>query len=923
MRDWKRMLTLAGIVLVVLGVIYVAFFLIFLELVVDFWWFRSLNFEGYFWLKLLYRYIISGGVTLLFFLIFFINFWIGSRFVGFQYEAMGRKEQEVKQTLLSKFQTGALEVYIPLSLILAIVIALPFYHQWNEALLFIFAPDAGIKEPVYGNDVGFYMFSYPIYQLIQRELLITFSLLFLSMLLLYWIEHRLLAAERKEYPLGARIHLNVLIVIVILIVTWGFMLQRFSLLYVDAHEPVFYGPGFVDLRYDLPLIWLAMITFIGTAVSAIFLIQSHGHKGRKPLIGFGLSFLLMLGLRAVDFIPELITKFYVLPNPVKAEGQFMANNVKATLDAYRLNDVKSIDFEVTLRPEEDLAEWVDVEHLQSIPVWDRQLLDDVYYQLQGLRPYYQFPTVDEDRYTLEGYLQQVNLAAREVNIANLPPEAHTWENKYLRYTHGYGAVMTPAAQDGGQPIQWYLRDLNMYSSVGLTVEQPDIYYGLEKTLYALVPNELTIVGIAGTDPEAMKNYTGKGGVPIASLFRKLLLAIYFKDVKLFFSTNVNAKTKALFRRNITERIETLTPFLALDEDPYLVLTPESFYWIQDAYTLTDSYPVSKLLTEKFKSYDGSDERHFNYIRNSVKIMVNAYDGTIDYYIVDPEDPIIQGYNRAYPGLFKTMEQMPADLKSHIRYPRDLFYLQLRVYAKYHQKRPEMFYQQAETWQFAKRERLGKVGPNVVMPYYLTTELQDCPELTRFVLIDPMTPIGRENLSVLAIAGSLSPDVCTTDYTQKIVMYKFTKDVQVNGPAQVAALIDQDPLISEQFTLWDQHGSQVRRGRMVILPVASSMLYVQPVYMISTHTKIPELVRIIVGMGNVVVMEKSLAEGFRQLEAKLRKDRAAPRVAPPPTLELSPDEPEEVPPAKKSRTEPLETPKPESKPKLIPKVRGES
>jgi uncharacterized protein len=922
MRNWKRMLTLAGIVLVVLGVIYVAFFLIFLELVVDFWWFRSLDFEGYFWLKLLYRYIISGGVTLLFFLIFFINFWIGSRFLGFQYEAMGRKQQEVKQTLLSKFQTGAMEVYIPLSLILAIVIALPFYHQWDQALLFIFAPGAGIEEPVFDNDVSFYMFSYPMYQLIQRELLITFSLLFLSMLLLYWIEHRLLAAERKEYPLGARIHLNTLIVIVILIVTWGFMLQRFSLLYVDSHEPVFYGPGFVDLRYDLPLIWLAMITFIGTAISAIFLIHSHGHKGLKPLIGFGLSFLLMLGLRAVDAIPELITKFYVLPNPVKAEGQFMANNIKATLDAYKLDDVKTIDFDVTLKPAEDLAAWVNIEHLQSIPVWDRQLLDDVYYQLQGLRPYYQFPTVDEDRYLLEGYLQQVNLAARELNLANLPPEAHTWENKYLRYTHGYGAVMTPAAQDGGQPIQWYLRDLNMHSSVGLTIDQPDIYYGLEKYRYALVPNELTIVGIAGTEPEAMKNYTGKGGVPIASLFRKMLLAIYFRDVKLFFSTNINAKTKALFRRNIIERIETLTPFLALDGDPYLVVTPQTLYWIQDAYTLTDSYPVSKPSTMRFHTHGEKEETRFNYIRNSVKIMVNAYDGTVDYYIVDPKDPIIEGYNRAYPGLFKAMDEIPADLKPHLRYPRDLFYLQLRVYAKYHQKQPELFYQQAETWQFAKQERLGKAGPNIVMPYYLTTELQDCPELTRFVLIDPMTPIGRDNLSVLAIAGSLAFKECGTAYSQSIAMYKFKKDVQVNGPAQISALIDQDPVISEQFTLWDQHGSTVRRGRMVILPVARSMLYVQPIYLISTQTRIPELTRIIVAMGNVVVMEKSLAEGFRQLEAKLRRHGSAPAVEAPPELETSPVEPL-VPPAKKNQVEPLETPKPEPKPKLIPKVRGQS
>ncbi|MGH8548959.1 MAG: UPF0182 family protein [Methylococcales bacterium] len=865
MPIWKRILVSSGVALAVFGLLYVAFYFVFLESIVDLWWFSSLEFERYFWLRSLYRYFISGGVTLVFFLVFFLNFWAASNFLGLG-NSNPRMDPPKRKTLVHKFKSGALDVYCVLSLILAVIIALPFYHQWEAALLYCFAPGTGIKDPVYQYDVSFYLFSVPIYELIQKELLIVFSILLGAVAFLYWLEHQMLAEGDEPYPRGVKIHLTCLVLAVCLLVGWGFMLQRFGLLYADGHEPVFFGPGYIEIKYHLPLIWTALLTFLGAALSAIGLIHSQGQAGKWPLFGFLTLFLVALGLRQVQFIPNLITKFIVRPNPVKTEQSYMQNNIDATLSAYQLEDVKTLDYEVSLAPENDLERWLNHEYLHNIPVWDRELLDDVYNQLQGIRPYYKFSDVDEDRYLINGRIQQVNLSAREMNIDKLPKEAQNWENKYLTYTHGYAAVMTPAAQDGGEPIDWYLRDLNLLSDVGFKVEKPDIYYGLEKYEYAIVPNELDVVDISGTAPAARDEYAGTGGIPIPSLFRKLLFAVYFREEKIFFSTNIDQQSRMLIRRNVRDRIATLTPYLALDNDPYLVVTEKNLFWIQDAYTVSDKYPVSKPLDVRFSTASGEAGARINYIRNSVKVVVNAYNGAVDYYIVDPKDPIVGAYRSAYPGFFKSLAEMPSELKTHLRYPRDLFYHQLQIYTKYHQRDPALFYQQAETWDFPE------VRTQRMMPYFLTTEIESCPEREKFILVEPMTPIRRNNLSVLAIAGSLNFESCGVAYSDRIAVYKFRKDIQVDGPAQISARIDQDPVIREQLTLWDQHGSVVNLGRMVIMPLSHSVLYIQPVYLSSTQIRIPELTRVIVSMGNEVVMEKSLEEAFRGLEKRLKEGR---------------------------------------------------
>ena len=393
MRNWKLLPALAGAILVIAIVLYVAFYFIFLDLLVDLWWFRSLELEAYFWLRLLYRFILSGGVTLVFFIIFYFHFWIASRYLGLNPPddvLLDADKRRRFQRFSEVFMHGSAKVYTPLSLILAVAIALPFYDQWESAILFFFGSSAGVTEPVYGNDISFYLFSYPIFILIQQELLFTAILLFFLVSCLYWLEHIFVPNQNQEFPVGAKIHLTILIGFVVLFVVWGFLLNRFSLLYTDSHEPVFFGPGFVEIRYQLPLIWLSAISFIAAAISAIIFIFSERHRVKAPLIIFSIAFLGIFGLQKVQLIPDLIEKFIVKPSPVSTEKSFMENNIKATMDAYDLKNIETIDYDIKLDASQDIEQWGSKKHFENIPVWDREYLTDGYKQLQGIRPYYRF-----------------------------------------------------------------------------------------------------------------------------------------------------------------------------------------------------------------------------------------------------------------------------------------------------------------------------------------------------------------------------------------------------------------------------------------------------------------------------------------------------------------------------------------------------
>ncbi len=870
MVHWKRWLAATVVSITVLAGIIIALSFFFSHFLVDVWWFNSLGYEAYFWQRALYRYAVLGSVSIFFFLIFFLNFWVASRFLGATLPSKTSTASSLKsyRHLLRGFRTGSMWVYTPLSIILSVVIALPLYERWEAFLLYLFSPSTKVADPVYGKDIGYYLFAYPIYTLSQHRLLIASCVLLAAITLLYLVERRILAREEKRLPAGARAHISILVFLMFLIEIWDFVLQRYGLLYSRSHLPLFFGPGYVEMNITWVLIWICLTLLAAATISLIYLINTH--KGIRIFAGFAVVFALALGARYSDSLLQTVEKYTVKPNESSKERPYIQNNIKSTLSAYRLDDVEIRDF----NPERILTD-ISIPDVQAIlrntPVWDGELLDDVYKQLQNLRTYYDFPGVDVDRYTVNGLYQQVFLSARELNRDQIPEGARNWINEHLSYTHGFGAVMTPASQAGDEPMVWFLRGIPPESAYGFKIEQPGIYFGQIANDYVIAPNGSGEIDYPKGSSNVVTSYSGKGGVALHSLLKRFVFSVYFKDRNILFTSKLLPESRIIFRHKLTERIRALTPYLILDRDPYLVVTQNKLFWIQDAYTVSDKYPMSMPLANQ--------TGEISYIRNSVKITMDAYDGNVDFYLFDPQDPIIGAYSRIYPGLFKDASQMPDELKQHVRYPKEIFQTQMAIYAKYHQTDPEVFYQQEDIWEFAKTFK-GRESSEI-SPYYLTLDLIE-PGRFDFLLLLPMSPSGRDNLRSLTLVG------CDRPNYGKIIVYNFPKGELVYGPSQIYALINQDTTISQQFTLWDQSGSEVDRGKMIILPVRNVMLYIQPVYLKSaTRLKIPELKRLIVSQGQIVIMERSLEEAYAQLQKRIKTEaeridkRFAPLMEQPP------------------------------------------
>ena len=848
MRRLKRWLLGLLITGLVIAIGYVVLNFVFLDFVVDLSWFSALGYEGYFWLRLVYRYLVFLAALLVFFLVFFLNFWIAARYLGAKKSTPEGDSPARRRQLLKMFRTASLKVYAPLSLILSLPLAVSLFEKWNLTLLHLFSPPAGTADPAFGRDIAYYLFSLPLYKLIQLDFLVVFLVLFVATVVLYWLEKRTLARADQHLPWGARVHLTVLVLLVAGIQVWGFLLQRYTLLYSTNNQPLFYGPGFTEMQVILPLLWVSIAVLIALVFTA--LVFAHTRKGLVWCILLACVFVLAQVVRHFDFLPNLVQEYVVKPNEISKERPYIKHSIQGTLAAFDLSEVKTREYPVERLPWTVVTPHVK-ESIRNIPVWDRELLETVYEQLQGIRPYYEFEGVDVDRYGVRDLYQQVYLAAREINLKKLPGSSKSWINRHLQYTHGHGVVMTPAAQGGGDVMTWFIQDIPPKSDYGLTVEQPGIYYGLSDQPYAVAPNDVGEMDYPQGEKTVSTDYDGTGGVALSSLFRKAIFAAYFRDKKLFLTTKANNKSRILFRRGLVERIRTITPFLRLDGDPYVVTTSEGVFWIQDAYTVSDQYP-----------YAAPHNNGFNYIRNGAKVIVDAYNGTVTYYISDKEDPIIGAYARMYPGLLKDMEDMPAGLKSHVRYPKDLFKIQMDMYTKYHQTDPEIFYREEDVWDLAKVS--GENGAVDMEPYYITLNLIQR-DRHEFLLLCPMSPKGRDNLRSLLIVG------CDEMHYGELFTYSFPKGIQVYGPSQISALIDQDTRIAEQFTLWDQVGSEVKRGKMIIMPMGNVIFYIQPVYLsAASRLNIPELKRLIVSQGDIVVMDKSLDKAFERIGQRIRQ-----------------------------------------------------
>jgi hypothetical protein len=869
--------------------------LVYADVVVDIWWYQSLGLGFYFWQRLLYSYVVFAVFTALFFLFFYYNFRIAARYMRVRKLGPTRfllrlrrerkrsppkkppaltaedKQQRSSFSPLHWLIFGLHKVAILASLLLAVVIAYPLYSRWEETLLFLFAPSAGIADPVYGQDIAFYLFALPLFRDILLEVFVALTVLLAILSLIYFLEFQELKKRNLNIAAGALRHLSVIVALMFGVGIAELLFQRYTLLYGDSHAPLFFGPGYTEMQILLPLIWAAIVMLLALGGSTIWYINSK--RGLPGIVVFAVLLAAVLGLRYWQALPQTIQDYLVEPDELARQQPYISHNIAATLDSFALSEVETRPYKIKTDADE-LAEsgpnGIDPDALRNVPVWDRDMLIDVYRELQEIRSYYTFLSVNTDRYTIDGRYQQVFLAARELDFHQLPQDSQNWVNRWFRYTHGYGAVMTPAAQVGEEAIEWFLKDLPPRSDYGLTIEEPGIYYGMQDLYDVIAPNALGEISYPGETGVVQDDYRADSAIPIDGWFRRAVFALYHRDYRLFFTTAIQPDSQILIRRNVPSTILKITPFLQLDDDPYLVVTPKHLYWIVDAYTLSDRYPYAEPVNRHAGAHPDHGmsspiDQEFNYIRNSVKIVVDAYTGEMTYYLADPTDPIARAYQRMYTGLLKDMDQFPPALKPHIRYPQDLFTTQMQVYAKYHQTDPAVFYAQEDRWEFPQVARAD--GIETLWPYYVTLNLID-QDRFEHLLLAPMNPKGRDNMRAFAVVSS------DAENYGRIMVYSLPTGRLVLGLSQIDALIEQDSRIAEQFTLWGRGGAEIERGKLILILLDDILTYVQPVYLKSAQgVQMPQLKRVIVSQRGKVAMAPSLEEAVAALREPQGDDRA--------------------------------------------------
>ncbi|HID10148.1 MAG TPA: UPF0182 family protein [Candidatus Latescibacteria bacterium] len=798
---------------------------LFSEVYTEALWFAHLGYRGVFWkmlgIKALSFWILGGAA--------FIFLWANVKAAG----------------------EGRLWLLAALLGALIGTVALP---SWERVLLWAYRVPFGLEDPIFGRDLGFYLFSLPFYRLLYQIALLTTLLALASTGSLY-----LMGRGVQIGPLGPKLslrasrHLSFLVGVFLLEVVVVYALRPYFLLY--SRRGVVSGAGYADLHGTLWGYRFLLVGFFAGAVRAFWNMRRPRWRG----MGYWAA-----GLSAGIFVlivvlPGLIQQFSVKPSELAKERPYIAYNIRHTRIAYGLDRVREASFpaEKTPTPEELERGRATI---SNIRLWDHRPLIQTYKQLQEIRLYYDFRNVDVDRYRVNGGVVQVMLAARELTTDKLPERARTWVNRRLKFTHGYGICMSPvnSITPEGMPVLW-IRDIPPKSRAGLDVLRPGLYYGEASGGYVLVRTKTPEFDYPMGDRNVYTTYEGKGGVPVGGFLRRSAFAWRFSDLKFLLSEYITPESRVLFHRRVSKRVRRVAPFLIYDQDPYIVLADGRLFWIVDVYTTADTFPYSEPVQ--------FGRRRINFIRNSCKAVVDAYDGRVRFYIVDPEDPVLRTYRRAFPELFRPLSEMPSSLREHLRYPLDLFSVQVRMYSLYHMRDPQVFYNQEDLW--AVPYEIYEESRQEMVPYYVVMRLPG-EEKQRFLLMLPLTPSSKPNM--VAWMGAH----CDPDRYGELMVYKLPKEKLIYGPMQVEARIDQDTEISREFTLWGQKGSSVIRGNLLAIPIGRSFLYVEPVYLQSTGSRMPELKRVIVAIGDRLAMRPTLREA---LDAVFGREPAAPEERP--------------------------------------------
>jgi uncharacterized protein len=739
--------------------------------------------------------------------------------------------------------------------LLALLSAWGEVRNWGVFLRFLDQVPYGANDPVYNKDIGFYLFSLPAYVVIKNWMLIALFLSALFAAAIYWVHGDIeWSAVRRSMSPAAIAHGSVLLGCFFAVKAWSYALDRYLLLYGD--NGVVVGAGYTDVHVELPALWL----LIALSVVAAFIAWANARTRtyRPPAAAAGLVFggsLVLAGL-----VPALFQRVYVKPSELALEKPYIERSIALTQQAYNLRQITTKPFPA----EQDLTSKTleaNKATIDNIRLWDWQPLMDAYVQLQEIRTYYKFHDVDVDRYWLNAAYQSVMLSARELDSSLLPPNAQTWVNRHLLFTHGNGVVMSPVTRKSAEGLPlFYLHDIPPVATGGPEIREPRIYYGEETDTYVVSKASTPEFDYPKGKDNVYAAYDGTGGVPAGGILRRLLFAWYFNDVNLLLSRYITGDSRIMLRRNIKERVRAIAPFLRLDHDPYLVIGDGRLFWMQDAYTTSDYFPYA----QPARGFD------LNYIRNSVKVVVDAYNGTVEFYLMDISDPIVATYQRIFPDLFKPFAAMPADLQKHIRYPEDLFLIQAQLYQAYHMEAAEVFYNREDLWQFPRQP--GSGGTTRMVPYYIIMRLPGETQAEFFLML-PMVPSRRDNMIAWLAARCDPPDY------GKLIVYEFPKEKLVYGPFQIEALINQNTYISQQLSLWNQLGSRVIRGNLLVIPIESSILYVSPLYLRAEQGQLPELKRVIAAYGDHVVMEETLAEALSALFADSATPASPPTQAP--------------------------------------------
>ncbi|HIK13403.1 MAG TPA: UPF0182 family protein [Oscillatoriaceae cyanobacterium M33_DOE_052] len=787
--------------------------------------------------------------------------------------------------------------------------------HWAQVLLFLHPTAFNISDPLFNQDISFYIFALPLWKLLEFWLKGIFLFAFAAVGLIYLTSGNSLSEGIfPGFSPGQRRHLNGLGGGFMLLVAGGYWLDCYELLY--STRGVSYGAGFTDVNVQLPVDIILALSALAISINLLSkaIVSSSDLKNRQsqsrsdsriapddsriaptakksqrlppfkpsylPTLRTLLLFYLGLMLAADYFLPTVVQRLVVQPSELEREQPYLQRSIAFTRQAFGLDNIEAYPFD----PEGKLNR-ADIQNndltIGNIRLWDSRPLLQTNRQLQQIRPYYQFPDADIDRYTLktesprpnqpQTEKQQVLIAARELDFTSITPAAQTWVNQHLVYTHGYGFTLSPVNMAGPEGLPYYfVKDISGDTAgtlntsedrirASIPISHPRIYYGEIANTYVMAPSKVPELDYPKGEDNAYHNYSGAGGVPLSNWWRRLVFAKYLKSWQMLFTNNLTPETKVLYRRNIKQRITSIAPFLHYDKDPYLVVanaklqdrgqppTPIAqnyLYWIVDAYTTSQYYPYSE-----------PSEDQFNYIRNSVKVVIDAYNGLVDFYVADPTDPIIQSWQAIFPGMFQPLEAMPASLRSHIRYPVDLFEIQSERLLDYHMTDPQVFYNREDQWQ-VPQEIYGS-EPRPVAPYYLIFKLPAFAD-EEFILLHPFTPTRRNNL-----IGWLAGRSDGNNYG-KLLLYQFPKQRLIYGPEQIEARINQDPDISQQISLWNRQGSRVIQGNLLVIPIEKSLLYVEPLYLEAEQNSLPTLARVIVAYENRIVMAGTLTEALNTL-----------------------------------------------------------